>query len=267
MPKIEVAGLSMYYEFAGEGEQLIVMINGLGGDHQDWLLLVPMLTEAGYRCLLFDNRDVGQTDESPISSYTIRQFANDTIGLIDKLNIEQAHILGDSMGGMIAQEMAISHPERVRTLTLLCTIPACDSIIAEIIDSWKIARRKLTLVEFYRMIGPWLFTHKFYENPANLELFLQEITENPYPQSVDAFLRQCDAAKTHNTLNRLELITARTHVIVGGEDILTPPRHARMLTAKIPGAKLTVISEMGHIMSADKLAELNKAVVAFLAEH
>ena len=267
MPKIEVAGLSMYYEFAGEGEQLIVMISGLGADHQQLLFLVPLLTEAGYRCLLFDNRDVGQTDESPISSYTIRQFANDTIGLIDKLNIEQAHILGASLGGTIAQEIAISHPKRVRTLTLLCTYPACDSIMAEMIDSWKVARRKLTLVEFYRMIGPWVFTHRFYENPTNLELFIQGSTENPHPQSVDAFLRQCDAIKTHNTLDRLELITAPTHVIVGGEDILTPPRHARTLTAKIPGAKLTVISEAGHVMSAVKPAELNKAVLAFLAEH
>jgi 3-oxoadipate enol-lactonase len=186
---------------------------------------------------------------------------------MDKLNIEQAHILGASFGGMIAQEVAISFGERVRTLTLLCTFPACDSFEAEVIDSWKIARRKLTVAEFFRMIGPWVFTHRFYENPANLERFVQGFAENPHPQSVDAFLRQCDAIKAHNTLDRLALITAPTHVIVGGEDILTPLRHARTLTAEIPGAKLTVIPEAGHMISAAKPAELRQAVLAFLAEH
>ena len=82
------------------------------------------------------------------------------------------------------------------------------------IDLWKIARRKLTLGEFYRLIGLWVFTHQFYEDPTNLELFIQRSTENPYPQSVDAFLRQCDALKTHDTLDRLGLVTAPTHVIV-----------------------------------------------------
>jgi pimeloyl-ACP methyl ester carboxylesterase len=266
MPKMPVADLEMYYEFAGTGDQLVVMISGLSGDHQGWLLQVPALTEAGYRCLLFDNRDAGQTDASPIAAYPIRQFADDTIGLMDKLNIEQAHILGSSMGGMIAQEMAICHPERVRTLTLVSTAAVFDAMSTAILESWKTTRRKLTFVEFLRLLCPWVVTYRFYENPANVEMFLQTSIENPYPQSIEAFLRQCDAIVTDNTLDRLERITAPTHVIVGDQDILTPPRHARTLVAKIPGARLTVIPEEGHAM-AEKPDELNKAILGFLAEH
>ena len=88
---------------------------------------------------------------------------------MDRLCIEQAHILGNSMGGMIAQEMAICQPERVRTLTLQCTWPACDAVGAEVVDVWKIARRKLTFVEFNRLLGPWAYTHRYFADPAYLE--------------------------------------------------------------------------------------------------
>src|SRR5215471_5203694 len=104
MPKINIHGFNMYYECAGEGDPL-VCISGLGGDHLGWTAAqAPAFTAAGYRCLLFDNRDVGQTDESPVPSYTIRQCAEDTTALMARLEIASAHVIGVSMGGMIAQE-------------------------------------------------------------------------------------------------------------------------------------------------------------------
>ncbi len=267
MPKTNVQGLNMYYEFAGEGEPL-VLISGLGGDHLDWMMTqVPAFTAAGYRCLVFDNRDVGQTDESPVASYTIRQFTDDTAVLLDQLDLGQAHILGASMGGMIAQELAINYPERVRSVTLVCTLSAAEPFEVHILESWKTVRRQVTLEEFFEVLGPWLFTRRFYEQPENVQMFRQMIQENPFPQSVAGFLRQCDAVMTQDTLERLERITAPTHVIVGDEDILLPPRHSRTLAEKIPRATLTMIPKAGHGLFWEKPMEFNQAVLDFLTEH
>jgi 3-oxoadipate enol-lactonase len=266
MPKTNVQGLNMYYEFAGEGEPL-VLISGLGGDHMDWMMTqVPAFTAAGYQCLLFDNRDAGQSDESPEASYSIRQFADDTAALLDQLDVGQAHILGVSMGGMIAQEFAINYPERAQTVTLVCTLPAAEPYCVHVIESWKTVRRQVTLGEFYAVAGPWVFTYRFYEQPEIVQMFMQMVQENPFPQSVAGFLRQCDAIIAHDALDRLGSITAPTHVIVGAEDILTPPRHARTLAEKIPGARLTTVPEAGHGLFWERPMEFNQAFLDFLKE-
>ena len=249
MPKIKVNGLNMYYELFGEGQPL-VFISGLGGDHLNWKMTqVPYFTAAGYRCLLFDNRDVGQTDESPVASYTIRQCAEDLAGLLVHLRINHAHILGASMGGRIAQELAINFPELVRSLTLVCTSSLSDPITHYRIASWRNARVKFSLEEFYEMLGVWLFTYRFYEKPEALKMFRQAALGNPNPQSVSGYLRQCDAILAHNTLDRLSRITALTLVIVGDEDIVNPPRQSRLLAEKISGATLTGLSGFPKALS------------------
>ncbi len=96
---------------------------------------MPAFAAAGYRCLTFDNRDAGQTDESSIYSYTIRQFADDTAALLEQLAMEPAHLLGVSMGRMILQEYAINYPKRVRSLTLVCTTPQADSFARRLFTS------------------------------------------------------------------------------------------------------------------------------------
>jgi pimeloyl-ACP methyl ester carboxylesterase len=254
----------MYYEIIGEGEPL-VLISGLGGDHLNWAMAqVPAFTGAGYQCLVFDNRDVGQTDDSPAASYTIRQFADDTAALLDQLDLGPAHVLGTSMGGMIAQELTINYPERVRSATFVCTFAAAEPYIVHLFESWKTVARHVSLSELYAVIGPWVFTHRFYEQPENVQMFMQMLQENPFPQSADCFCRQCDAIVTHDALDRLKSITAPTHVIVGGEDILTPPRQSRALADQIPEAELTVVPEAGHGLSWEKPLEFNQAVLEFL---
>ena len=168
---------------------------------------------------------------------------------------------------MIAQEFTINYPERVRSATFVYTFPAAEPCGVYIIESWKTVRRQVTLEELYEVIGPWVFTHRFYEQPENVQMFMQMLQDNPFPQPVACFARQCDAIVTHNALDRLERIEAPTHVIVGGEDILTPPRQSRILAEKIPGAKLTVVPEAGHGVFWEKPVEFNQAVLDFLKEH
>jgi len=267
MPTLNIHGLNMYYEFVGEGNPL-VLVSGLSGDHLGWMeTQVPSLTAAGYRCLVFDNRDVGQTGTSPLSSYTIRQFADDTAALMTQLALEPAHLVGASMGGMIVQELALQYPERVRSLTLVCTTAHTDPFLHHLVTSWQTVRRQCTSEEFYQMFALWLFTHRFYATPEAVQFFMQQVASHPFPQSVDSFLRQCEAIFTHNVLDRLGAITAPTHVIVGAEDILTAPRYSQVLAEHIPGARLTVVPDSGHALFWEKPAEFNQAVLDFLKNH
>jgi 3-oxoadipate enol-lactonase len=265
--KTKVNGLNMFYEIIGEG-QPVVFIAGIASEHLQWKPAhVPAFTSAGYQCVIFDNRDVGQTDESPITSYTIKQFADDTAELLRRLHIDRAHIFGESMGGMIAQEFAINYPEMVRSLTLICTTPYIEPFFKAQSDSWRNVRRKLTLEESFQTIGLWLYSSAFYENPEAEKMFLDDVKANPHPQSVAAFERQLDAILSHNTLDRLNQIKSPTHVIGGDADILFPLRLSRILAERIPGAKLTVIPNGAHVLAFENPDEFNRVALNFLNQH
>lgn len=267
MPTTNIRGLRMYYELSGQGHP-VVFISGITLDHSIWKAFqVPEFTAAGFSCLVFDNRDVGQTGESPTGPYAIGQFVDDTVGLLDQLGLESPHIVGYSMGGMIAQELALKLPNRARSLTLLATVPKLDAYGKALIESLKAAKRNLAPAEFSWTLGLRAFTYRFFNNPDAVKMWMDRVIANPYPQSVAGFIRQADAAIAHDTLSRLARITMPTHVIVGEEDMLTPPRHARTLAGGISGAVLTTISEGGHALPTEKAAEFNRVALGFLAQH
>ena len=170
------------------------------------------------------------------------------------------------MGGMIAQEVAINYPERVSSLTLVCTAPVVDPFLSYIVRSWILLRPQCSLEDFFQIISPWIFTHRFYEQPEAVQAFMQMVRDNPFPQTVDCFRRQCEAVLTHDAQNRLAAIKSPTHVIVGEEDILTPPRYSRVLAQQIPRARLTVLPGSGHGLFWEKPTEFNQAVLDFLKE-
>jgi pimeloyl-ACP methyl ester carboxylesterase len=116
-------------------------------------------------------------------------------------------------------------------------------------------------------ISPWFFTHRFYASPDPIENVLQRVRDNPFPQTAAAFGRQCDAVLSHDAADRLEAVSAPTHVIVGIEDVLTPRHHSHALAALIPGARLTEIAAAGHGFFWENAPELNAALVGFLNEH
>ena len=262
MPRTNVGGLDMYYDVEGAGFP-VVCISGLSLDHLAWGPQVPALTAAGYRCVLFDNRDAGQTSESG-GAYSVRQMADDTVGLMDALGLASAHIVGMSMGGMIAQEIAIGHPSRVASLTLVCTAAAMEEGQRGIFRTWRALRPEAAADDFVQSLSPWLFTHRFYLDPEPMQAFLQMVRDNPFPQSAAAFQRQCDAVTGFNALDRLDAIAAPTHVIVGAEDILTPPRLSRTLAERIAGATLTELPAAGHVLQLETPEAFNPVLIRFL---
>ncbi|MCI0547321.1 MAG: alpha/beta hydrolase [Candidatus Rokubacteria bacterium] len=263
MPRIENGGVGIHYQEAGAGEPL-VLIMGWGGDHTAWAFQVPAFA-AAYRVIALDNRGVGQSDVPP-GPWSIADMAEDTRGLLDALGIERAHVAGASMGGMIAQELALTHPDRVRTLQLHCTLARSDAYQRLIVETLIRVRAHGDPKEYTRAVLPWLLARKtVVERPELVEFLIARAVDHPYPTSLDGLVRQAEAIGDHATLPRLAGIRVPTLVTVGSEDILVPPLFSRELHAAIAGAELAVIPDAGHLHFLEQPEAFNQVALDFLA--
>lgn len=265
MPKVTVNGVELNYVEAGSGQPLL-MIMGFGGDHLAWAFQVPALS-ARYRTITFDNRGAGQSSV-PDEPYSTRMMAQDAVGLLDALGVERAHVLGVSMGGMIAQEVALGHPGRVRSLQLHCTYARPDRYMLALMDAWRAVRAKATPEEWLRTVALWLFSPRTYaERPDFVEMVIQTGLANPHPFTLTGFLRQGDAVRDHDTLDRLPGLACPTLVSVAEDDVLVPPRFARQVAAAAPRAELRVIEGAGHAYFWERADAFNTMCLDFLAMH
>jgi pimeloyl-ACP methyl ester carboxylesterase len=262
MPKVKVNGIDLHYVEAGTGDPLL-MIMGFGGDHLAWAFQVPALSTR-YRVITFDNRGAGQSTV-PDESYSTRQMAEDAMGLLDALGVERAHILGVSMGGMIAQEVALNHPRRVRSLQLHCTYARPDAYMLALMDRWRAIREKATPEDWLRTVALWLFSpHTYRERPDFVEMVVQTGLANPHPFTYTGFLRQGEAVRGHDALDRLPTLRCPTLVSVAEDDILVPPRFSREVAAAIPGAQFRVIEEAAHGYFWERAETFNTMCLDFL---
>ncbi|MGH7305989.1 MAG: alpha/beta fold hydrolase [Candidatus Rokuibacteriota bacterium] len=263
MPRVRVGDIEMYYQDVGSGEPL-VLIMGFGGDQTAWAFQMADFA-ARYRVIAFDNRGVGQSD-APDRPYTTRMMAGDALGLMDALGVDSAHVLGVSMGGMIAQELVLARPDRVRSLHLACTFGRPDAYMLALNSAWREMRIGLGRESTVRTLGLWLFSPRTYaERPELVEALLQTSLTNPNPQSVTGFLRQGEAVAAHDALDRLGAIRCPTLVSVAEDDILVPPRFARELAARIPGAELRTVPAAGHGFFLERPDVFNELSLDFIA--
>jgi pimeloyl-ACP methyl ester carboxylesterase len=262
MPIVRVAtGFELFYRESGEGEP-ILWIMGLGNDHRGWAFQVPAFRDR-YRCITFDNRDCGQTQEAS-EQYAVADMVEDAVGLLDALGVEQAHVVGFSMGGAQAQELAIRHPERVRKLVLCNTYSSRDDRGAAIFRARVFLRDLLSAEDYARVLLPWTYTYQDYERPGFIENTIETILNDPYPQSIEAFRRQVEATISVETEGRLGQIRAPALLLFGEDDITTPMRFARALQDGIPNATLQTVAGAGHGLPWSHPEEFNRAVRAFL---
>jgi 3-oxoadipate enol-lactonase len=263
MPRVRVGDIEMFYQDVGEGEPL-VLIMGFGGDQTAWAFQLAAFA-ARYRVIAFDNRGVGQSD-APDQPYTTRMMAGDALGLMDALGVDNAHVLGVSMGGMIAQELVLARPDRVRSLHLACTFARPDPYMLALNSAWREMRIGLGRESTLRTLGLWLFSPTTYsERPELIEALLQNSLANPYPQSLVGFLRQGEAVAAHDALERLAAIRCPTLVSVAEDDILVPPRFAREIAARIPGTELRTVPAAGHGYFLERPDVFNELSLDFLA--
>jgi len=205
MPHFENDGRALYYEVHGEGEPLLCVM-GLSADHLAWTLQVPAFSER-YRTIVFDNRDVGQSFRAE-GPYDVADMAQDTLALADGLGLERFHLLGMSLGGTIAQELALAAPERVLSLTLIVTYAWAGRWGREFARLWGRAAAQRSDEEHIDWLILQTVSQEFYETEAAVEFLRNMLLANPYPQPRDAFLRQLDAAEEAEPLVRGGLLVA-----------------------------------------------------------
>ena len=262
MSMARVNGVNLHYVEVGTGDP-VLLIMGFGGDHLAWGFQTPVFAER-YRVIAFDNRGAGQSDV-PDVPYTTRMLADDAVGLLDHLKIERAHVIGVSMGGMIAQEVALNHPKRVRSVQLHCTLARPDRYMHALIENWRVVRSNVTAEEWMRVVSLWLFAPVTYtERPELVEAIIQTGIANPHPFTLTGFLRQGDAVRSHDTLDRLATLAPPALVSVADDDILVPPRFSRELAGAIPRAAFTTIERAGHCYFWERPDAFNAMCLEFL---
>jgi len=264
MPHAVVNRIRIHYEVAGQGDPLL-LINGLSAPAANFALQVKALSPH-FRVVTFDNRGVGETDLPGEPVYTTAQMADDAAGLLRHLKIERAHVLGTSMGGTIAQELALRHPRLVRSLVLCCTWAEADARFLHTIESWVSLAYRVPIEERFRhVLYPWIFSPAFLARKENVEAAFQRTLAYPHQTKPEAIERQARGLLAWNgtRVKKLASIRVPTLVLVGADDILTPPAFSQALARLIRGARLSVLPG-GHGFFVEHADAFNRAVLRFL---
>jgi pimeloyl-ACP methyl ester carboxylesterase len=244
MPRVVCNDILLHYDERGEGAPL-VFLHGIAGDHLYWKGQMRAFARR-FRCLAPDNRDAGQSGPA-LAPYTMRDLAADVAGLLDALGLPEAHLVGLSLGGMIALEMAVAYPSRVRSLFLVGTVGRVDDRFNATLDAYSHIRRQVAdTAGFLRALLPWLVSHRFFESPSKLEWLQAFLGQCAFPQTIDGFFRQLDAVRGHDVLGRASAIRCPAMVVVGEDDRIAPLRYAEQLAGCIPRAGLHVLPGVGH---------------------
>jgi pimeloyl-ACP methyl ester carboxylesterase len=232
--------MKIAWEERGSGQPLL-LIQGLGYARWSWEPIVPRLAEH-YRVLFFDNRGIGESDK-PDGPYTARVMADDALQVLDEAGVDRAHVLGASLGGMIAQELAVAAPERVDKLVLCCTTPGGAATVPMpqvTVDLFAEAATLLPAVALRRFVENALAP----DAPAGL---VQEIFERRVANPTDPAGWQAQAAAGLGFAGVDGAIAAPTLLVTGTEDNVVDPRNSDVLAERIPGSELERIEGAGHL--------------------
>lgn len=270
MPKVKVNGVGIAYEVSGRGEPL-VMIQGLGSPRIGWFFQ-KLAFRRYFRVIMLDNRGVGESDK-PAGSYTVRDMADDVLGVMDHLGLDRAHIMGASMGGMIAQEIAINYPDRVDKLVLSCTTSGVNDTASRM-EQQKVlglgdgsAEADLDNLDWQEMGRVMRSIVGLSFNRWFARLFFIPVSKIYFRSGrvIRGIIGQLRAVADHNTTDRLSQIKAPTLVIVGTEDKILSPVSSEIIAENIPNAKLVKIVGGSHSFFIERMKEFNEEVLSFLS--
>lgn len=263
MPNLTSNGMTLHYADRGEGAP-VLFLNGLAGDHLYWMGQIRVFAKR-FRCLALDNRDAGQSTYAA-SSYTMRDLAEDTAGLLRGLNLPPTHVVGLSLGGMIAQELALQYPYLVRSLFLVGTVGRCDAWFADTLTAYGHIRRQVADTSaFFQVLLPWLVSHQFYRDGEKVEWLRAILKQNPYPQKIEGFFRQFEAIRGFDALDRLPALKCPVLVAAGEHDRIAPPRYAQQISGKLPQARLEILPDIGHAPPIEDPRNFNRLLEEFLS--
>lgn len=262
MPFVTANDISIYYEMYGEGPPLL-LINGFAYNHLSWKEFIPSLANH-FQVTIFDNRGSGQSD-APIDSYSIKMFAEDTVALMEKLGMESAHFLGESMGTPIILQMCMDHPDRIKKAVLCSPFVHLPEITQNNLRvQLQLLSQGADLHTLLTLNASWMLSNQFFNIPHNLEQYMQEINSNPFPQTREGLQGQADALFDCDLRSEMGAIPHELLLLVGERDICTPPYCAQWIADKALNCKTHIFKEMGHQFNYEIPERVLKHVLAFL---
>ena len=265
MPRVAAGDIQINYESYGQGEPLL-LIMGFGMPGIAWLPLLPFLP--GFRCIYFDNRGTGNSDK-PETPYTIPEMADDASNLLAALGISRAKVYGISMGGMIAQELVLRHPEQVARVVLGCTMAGGSASVRGSEEVYeKMNEAFVTMLanpeQALDTMMPLLFPPEYIAQlPEFKPMMLAGFIMAPFtpPKSIE---RTRVAIIDFDAYERLAQIKCPVLIVHGERDILVPPENASLIKGRIPHAETLMIPEAGHSYAAADPAGIHQRIASWL---
>lgn len=256
-------GVNLYYEEHGRGAPLL-LIAGLASDSQSWLPVLPGLA-ARFRVVAVDNRGVGRT--TPLDAGTsIRAMADDCLALIRHLRLGAVNILGHSMGGFIAQDLALRYPEQIAKLVMAATGSRSSKRNDDLFRGWADALDAGSSPErWFRNLFYWIFSARIFDDAKMVDDMVRFAVEYPYPQPASAFRKQIDAIAQFDSTEQLPRIKPPTMVLAAAEDLLFPIDACERFARSIGRTELSAIDRAGHALHVEQPAEFVRRVIGFLS--
>lgn len=253
-------GTTLYWEESGEGAPLL-LIQGLGWSADMWYATVPELDQ-DHRVIRYDARGIGRS-EVPAGPYPIELMADDAIAVLDAAGVDRAHVLGVSLGGIVAQELALRHPARVCSLLLGCTHPGGAETVwpePEVLEALK-GRRDMSLEELMRTAA----LYGYVPGATSIE---EDIRRRlALPTSIEGYEAQLTGGLTYQgTTARLPDLTVPVLVFTGDLDRMVPPANSEHLAAVIPDARLVVVPDAGHVLFTEQPDVVGALIRGFLLD-
>jgi pimeloyl-ACP methyl ester carboxylesterase len=259
----KINGIHLYYEVLGKGKPLM-LVAGLGSDSQSWQPIIEELS-SHFMLILPDNRGAGRTVPQDTDT-SIRQIADDCIALSKHLGLGSFDLLGHSMGGFVALDLAIRYPHSVDRLILEGTAASNSKRNNALFSDWASTMASgMDRAEWFRNLFYWIFTEDFFEDEKNVEEALRYAVTYPYPQSDTAFRKQVEAIAAFDCSQKLSEIRAGTLIVRGEEDILFPSERSDLLARSISGASLQTIKNAAHSIHMEQPKAFGRSVIDFLA--
>jgi 3-oxoadipate enol-lactonase len=264
MPVVHTNGVDIHYRISGDGDETVVLINGVGDDLEGWAMQIDPLVAAGLRVITFDNRGVGRSSLPP-GPYSSREMAADTKALADTLALSQFHLVGVSLGGLIAQEYALSHPGDLRSVVLANTYAKPDAYTRAAFDVWGQIAEAGGMPLMMRQQAPWVFSPAFYAaHPERLTAILGEMERSAQPAW--SFAAQIAALLTHDCTDRLGSLNTPALVIAADDDIIIRLSLSHRMFEELPRASWAIVPG-GHAAFVENPDPWNRAVIAFIDQH
>ncbi len=255
-------GARIWWSSVGEGEP-VILVMGLGYPSDMWFRTTRVLAKH-YRVLLLDNRGSGRTGDVPGAPYSVETMADDVAAVLDAANESSAHVIGASMGGLVAQELAITMADRVRTLVLACTHPGVTHAVwdPQALE-FLTARASLTPQEAAEASIPFNYADRTPRERIEEDWAVRL----PLACTPTGYLAQAQGTASWSGLERLPSVRVPTLVLHGEDDRLVPAENGRRIAANVPGAELVLIPEANHLFFTDQPERTHKALLDWLSRH